>query len=149
MGDYYVKLIPLDPNFVPEQEKLRKLEEELLPVLHTWAAEVKIHIKDTPIFVDQGQNFETVSCPYCKQELDVGWWGNAMDTVFKSNFLDLEIDVPCCRRKVSLNDLEYYFPAGFARFIIELLEPGFIEEEYVEWLEEQLGFKLKQVKVKY
>ena len=77
MGDYYVKLIPIDPNFVPEQETLRKLEK-VLPALNSWATEVKINIEDTPIFVDQGQNFEIVSCPYCKQELDTGWWGNAM-----------------------------------------------------------------------
>jgi len=148
MGDYYVKLIPFDPNFVPKKETLDKLEG-LLPVLKTWALEVNIINKDQPIFIDQGQYFDSISCPFCNQQLDTEWWHKAINKASLTNFLNLKTLLPCCRKIISLNDLDYVFPAGFARFAIELLEPGLMEDDEVEWLQQQLGFKLKRIEAKY
>jgi hypothetical protein len=39
-------------------------------------------------------------------------------------FSNLVITTPCCGIASSLNELHYVWPAGFAQFSLELVEPG-------------------------
>ena len=48
----------------------------------------------------------------------------AMDQAYRFSFVDLAVSVPCCNAQLSLNDLRYEWPAGFARFILEAQSPG-------------------------
>ncbi len=47
-----------------------------------------------------------------------------MDDAFKVRFTALAVTTPCCGANVSLNDLNYEWPAGFARFVLEAMNPG-------------------------
>ena len=51
-------------------------------------------------------------------------WKEAMDEAYKNKFMDLSVVVPCCNSKTSLNELKYEWPAGFAQFGIEIVNPN-------------------------
>src|SRR5438132_12719946 len=88
MSDNWLILIPTDPEYMPDatsQEKAR----ELFASLVSDADEVDVYVTDGVRFVDQGENFSSVSCPKCGTKLDVGWWNLAMT---KACGVDAEID---------------------------------------------------------
>lgn len=37
-----------------------------------------------------------------------------MNKAAECEFISLKTEMPCCKRIISLNDLDYYFPCGFA-----------------------------------
>jgi hypothetical protein len=104
MGDDFLRFIPTDPRYVPESDAAdaaRHRLESLLPD----ADQVTVTLTDHVEFVDQGTNFERVSCPRCGAELDPGWWGGEMSASHTTAFAHLDVTVPCCNAKLSLNDL--------------------------------------------
>src|SRR5262245_9441285 len=111
------------------QTEAHRLYESFVPD----ADEVNIYLTDGVRFVDQGSNFESVACPKCGTKLDIDWWNMAMtracgvdadvevwdNGLFSEDepmFTNLTVTVPCCGSTLSLNDLHYDWPAGFARF---------------------------------
>jgi hypothetical protein len=58
---------------------------------------------------------------------------------------------PCCGSRVSLNDLRYEWPAGFARLVLEAWNPNVtrLDEEEVSKLEEVLGAPLRIIWTRY
>jgi len=59
---------------------------------------------------------------------DVGeWWSMAMEVGHEQHFKDLRVTTPCCALHTTLNDLEYSWPAGFARYTLEVLNPNIAE----------------------
>src|SRR2546421_11705112 len=123
MSDDYLRLIPLQPQFVPTAvagELARSRFADLVPD----AEEVTAVITEEVEFIDQGANFERVRCPNCGAELDKEWWQGRMDEAAAAAFSALDVAVPCCGLGVSLNDLSYELPAGFAKFVLEALNPN-------------------------
>jgi len=151
MSDNYLRLIPTDPEWVPDplaREKSRQLLEKMLPE----AQEITVDVGDHVGFVDQGANFESVGCPSCGAILDVEWWQGEMDKAMESNCADLSTSPPCCGRQTSLNDLRYVWPAGFARFTLEAMNPNRGEDldpTQLGQLEQLLGCKLRQIWAHY
>lgn len=41
-----------------------------------------------------------------------------MDNAYENLFIDLTFSTPCCKKKTSLNDLNYKWPAGFSKFVV-------------------------------
>ena len=150
MSDDILRLIPTDPDYVPDAETQRRacaLFASFIPQ----ASEVLIRTSDTIEFVDQGTNFERIVCPLCGVVLDNGWWQNAMDTAYVTGFADLGAPLPCCQKTVSLNDLHYQWPAGFARFVLEAHCPNIADLNYgqINALEEILGCSLRRIWAHY
>ena len=151
MSDNVLRLIPLEPEWVPDPqvgENARRLLQRLLPE----ASQVTIEVQDHVGFVDQGANFESVGCPACGASLDVGWWQAAMEKAMESQFADLAVSPPCCGARTSLNDLRYVWPAGFARFSLEAMNPnrsGDLDPAEIGQLEALLGCKLRQIWAHY
>ena len=151
MSDNYLRFIPLAPGYVPEasaQERARDL-------LHTYtprADEVRAQVWEHVQFVDCGSNLERVLCPACHADLlDDGRWGRMMDAAYEVLFTSLVIPMPCCGVRLSLNDLEYELPVGFARFMLEAWNPGIpnLEREQVHALEQTLGCQLRTIWAHY
>lgn len=121
MSDYIVKIIPIDPYFritdKQAQRALQFLKQNIKADL------VKLHIQESPAFVDCGSNLESISCPICNKPLDFGWWSVTMDKASKINFMDLSIKLPCCNKDSTLNDLLYYFPCGFSTVEYDIVNP--------------------------
>ena len=101
-------------------------------------------------FIDQGENFDKVSCNLCGQEIVIEHWQNAMDEAFERGFIDLDFITLCCHKKTSLNDLTYEMTAGFAKFVMTIIDAtNEIEEKDINNLEEILGTKLKIIWARY
>lgn len=146
MSDYIVKLIPADPFITVSEQSFEKamhyLERRVI------CDRVKSTISSTPMFIDCGENLERITCPNCGATIDFGWWGNVMNEAYGRSFSSLETTLPCCKSSVSLNDLEYCFPCGFARFAIEILNPLHdIGDDVIRSVESLLCVHCRVVKV--
>ena len=59
---------------------------------------------------------------------------------------------PCCGAATSLHDLDYDWPAGFARFVLQAREPalaGWLDDAAVARLEKALGTRVRQIRTRY
>jgi hypothetical protein len=148
MSSTDLKLISIDPGFVPDPIKEKKAKEFLNKLFKNCKIEI---IKTNNIeFVDQGSNFESISCNYCGRNIDMGIWQNAMDKAYKTEFKDLSFVTPCCHKSTSLNDLKYSWPAGFAKFVIGINDPPTdIKDDAVIELGTILGTRIRKVWAHY
>ncbi len=148
MSTTILKLIPANSRFVPEAQ----VQEEVLRTLVSIMAPsnmVRLVVSDDVQFIDQGQNWEHVCCPMCGQQIDE-WWTQAMDIAQAANFQNLEVQMPCCRKACSLNDLKYEGPTGFARFVIEVENPAnSLTAEQKQLVENKLGCELRVIWAHY
>jgi hypothetical protein len=46
-----------------------------------------------------------------------------MDSAYRNQFRCLRVTTPCCDAVSSLNDVIYDWPAGFARYVLEAVNP--------------------------
>jgi hypothetical protein len=150
VSDYYIKLIPTGPIYVPDAEARRRAEAQLaafLPETPSVPMRVSSRVTAEVAFVDPGGNFERVRCPQCGAELDLAWWGAAMDAAFETRFRALSVTLPCCGATRSLNDLRYEFPAGFARFVLQAENPNSfgLGAEQVQAIEHIVRSPLRQI----
>jgi hypothetical protein len=63
----------------------------------------------------------------------------------------LDVTVPCCGSTVSLNDLDYDWPAGFARFVVEARNPrvGNLSDAEMRELELIVRTRLRPIRARY
>jgi hypothetical protein len=123
MSDCILRIIPSDPAFVPDvdaQQSAASLVREAFPE----AGDVGLRTEDDVAFVDAGANFDAVFCPRCTRELARDWWAEAMDQAAAGSFVNLAMKLPCCGEATTLNDLRYEMPQGFARFVMEVMNPA-------------------------
>ncbi|MBV9851228.1 MAG: hypothetical protein JO250_16280 [Armatimonadetes bacterium] len=95
---------------------------------------------------------ERVLCPACHAGLlDDGRWTQMMDTACETLFTHLVMPMPCCGAWLSLNDLNYDWPVGFARFVLEARNPDVpdLERDQVRALERILDCRLRVIWVHY
>ncbi len=145
MSDNYLRLVPLDPEWIPSPDIAEKAVCILFKMLPA-AAHVCSRVENGVVFYDAGGNTETISCPTCGSELG-DWWGEAMAAAIASGFTNLSVVTPCCDAQTSLNDLDYVWPAAFGSFVLEATNPGvsaFTDAQRAA-LEEALGARLKTV----
>lgn len=150
MSDNYLRLIPEDSEYVPDSSASAQAVSILQSVVPV-TAKVGTTITEEVRFIDQGENFERVACPKCRTSLDE-WWTMEMDRAWKDHFNDLSTITPCCGANVSLNDFEYEWPAGFARFVLEVRNPSlerWLEPAHMARLESILKCKPRQVLARY
>ena len=150
MSTAVLKLTPTQPDFVPAEEarqEARRFLASMLPASRAVAAKVFDSIE----FVDAGENFRRVSCPNCGKEIDGAWWSEAMSEAHAARFRRLEVAVPCCGAEISLNDLNYDFPQGFARFVLQAIDPNVaaLDSEATGMLERILGCPLRVIWAHY
>lgn len=149
MSDNILKLIPSSPNYLPGKESIDQAVS-LLKISIPSIVDIKVMVSEKVRFIDSGTNWERILCPNCSAPIDMEWWQNAMDKAFKNGFRDLCINVPCCGSETTLNDLRYDWPAGFARFSIEIHNPRIeIPNEVLKRLEAILGVSLRKIWAHY
>jgi hypothetical protein len=81
---YYLSLIPEEPTYVPPavaQTQAREafrafLKKKAFHLLDKSEVEIEVKVSDDIQFVDQGVNFESVSCPACGTEIESESWKN-------------------------------------------------------------------------
>lgn len=144
MSDHIVKIIPKDPFCKISEQALQAAKNFLEKQIH--CDFIAVECNETPIFVDCGENLEKLSCPKCGAELDFAWWGEAMDKAAQTAFTALETVAPCCKKILSLNDLTYYFPCGFACCLICMFNPEqVIDDKLIDTIQNILGTRVSIV----
>ncbi|MBZ0282293.1 MAG: hypothetical protein K8L97_16245 [Anaerolineae bacterium] len=145
MSDHFLILIPDELSYVPEIHA----QDKMLQLLRSFGFDddmIQMTTSESVQFIDQGANFEHILCPLCKNELQLEQWQLLMDAAYRTGFAQLEVVVPCCSQSTSLNDLIYQWPAGFARFRIEIFNPSSdINETQMHVLETALGYKARKI----
>lgn len=151
MGFSYLRIIPDDPAWTPEPAIAERLATVAREMFASRSEEVSVGDRGEIVFVDTGELFEEVRCPHCGSVIDIGWWKSRMSEAHANGFTDLRIKTPCCGFETSLNDLDYRPPAGFARFIIEVLnlEYEYAQEEEMAELSAVAGRPLRQIAAHY
>jgi hypothetical protein len=147
MGDHLLRLIPSDPEWVPDEVALRRavrVLRGLVPDADRVTATVHEHV----VFVDAGSNAERIDCPGCGGELDGGWWSARMERASAGEFARLAVTTPCCETPTTLNELGYVWPAGFARVEIAAVNParGWLTQDERARVELALGHELREVR---
>ena len=149
MSDDVLKLISSSTTYAPSEEAIDKalaIIKETLP----FANNVKVEVSESPRFINQGSNWERVVCPNCNAVIDTSWWQHAMDEAYESGFRNLAVKVPCCGTETYLNELKYEWPAGFARFSIEIWSSELdITGLKLQELEIALGSSLTKIWARY
>ncbi|WNS45264.1 hypothetical protein [Paenibacillus sp. MMS20-IR301] len=140
MSSYIVKIIPENDKIVPSQTERTSIINQLKEV--TSSTEIIERLYDEVTFIDAGANFEGIACNHCLRELDTGWWAEQVDVSSSNKFNDLLVTTPCCCSLVSLNELKYIWPAGFAKYAIELLNPDEADVIEIEKITSAQSFKL-------
>ena len=148
MSTSALKIISTDPSYIPLKTQLDNAKKFLSKIYK--AEKTEYITTETIEFVDQGENFVSVSCNLCGREINMESWQVEMDKAYKKQFSDLVFITPCCHKKTSLNDLHYKSPAGFAKFFISIMDPqnGLTEME-IKQLQDVLGTKLRIVWARY
>jgi len=95
-----LRLIPVDPKFTPSAD-VQQRNQRLFQSFFSATIEVTAYITADVRFVDHGQNFERVRCPFCHSALETKWWQSAMDTAQPSGFEHLAVVTPCCGTNTS------------------------------------------------
>ncbi|MEO3946165.1 hypothetical protein [Gorillibacterium sp. CAU 1737] len=148
MSDVVVKVIPKDPEFVPSETSLGLVQEWIK--LNVSNEETKYMLTDEVRFIDQGENFESICCPFCLNRIDLEWWSEQMDRASETAFHQLSVVTECCSKATSLNDLNYKWNAGFSRFSIEIRNPqDELKIEHTEYLEQLMGCPIRKVVAYY
>lgn len=145
MSDNWLQFIPSDPDFQPtisSAEAARQLLASFVPD----ADEVNAEFKSSKQFFHPGGNWSGVKCPACGADLEE-WWEQAMGTASKTAFANLAVSTPCCGASTSLNDLNYVWPAGFGRFVLEAMNPNIenLTPSQENQLAERLGRELRKI----
>lgn len=142
MSEYVVKIIPRNPFYKGSVSALQSVKDLFERQIDCDVIEVTS--AETPVFVDCGANLEKIYCPQCGAELDFDWWGEAMGRAAEGEFMSLETEMPCCKRIVSLNDLNYEFPCGFACCLICIYNPKqFMKDDVIESVKGILGTEVR------
>lgn len=155
MSDFYVRLIPTDPSWQPAPdaaEDATAYVRGLFAGPGDGADEVAHEYFEQIQFIDAGENTQHVTCPACGKVIGLEW---VFDVVSERHpdLGDLGVDVPCCGVGVSLNDLEYDWPVGFARFQITVMngtrDDYELQPDELARVEALLGHPVRQVLAHY
>lgn len=146
MSDNMIRLIPTDPTFVPDDSQARAVVA-LLATIAPQADRIDFVDEGTVVFVDAGENFESISCGSCGADIDFDWWGEEMGAASANDFSNLATTAPCCGATTTLNDLVYSWPQGFARWRVEVTNPGVgqLDSETEQALSLALGHPIRLI----
>ena len=144
MSDQVFKYVPVDPQFQPTVGNALRAER-LLHGLFPAAAVRSLSNREVT-FVDSGGEARGVRCPTCGADLGQ-WWRGAMALASADHFASLEVRLPCCRERISLNELRYGWPAAFGRFVLEVADPGApgLSPAQMLTLSRELGCVLREI----
>jgi hypothetical protein len=148
VSDTLISLVPQDRNFVPK-EVSRERAVSLLRAFAPAADEVCETLSEEVEFIDCGGNWSGVQCPACGMDAEP-WFGDEMSRCYEqSHFRDLRAIAPCCGSVVFLDALNFGWPVGFARFVLDARNPRLgsteLPREQHQALEEALGCPLRVI----
>ena len=152
MSDNWLRVIPTDPTFVPGSQVVRRgvdLLARLAPASASGEAAREVDFGKTD-FVDAGTNFQSVTCPWCDNAIDLDLWHDWMRTAAAKEFKQLHVRTRCCDVTTSLNELRYDWPQGFARWCLEVMNPTApLSDAQLEDVAEAVGHQIRAIYAHY
>ena len=101
-------------------------------------------------------------CPACQARLkldhfkeedpNVAWWYDLSDKMGEQSIGTVVTTMPCCQKEVHAIYLEFDWPAGFARFEMNVMNPNVVANlatSQLHQLETIFGCQLRQVRAYY
>ena len=144
MSDQIIRIITTNPYEIVSKESLEKAKSYLME--NITCEKISIIINEHPEFKDCGENLQQILCPECNSKISFEKCFELMYYAYENNFSDLMVEVPCCGKKVSLNDLEYISACGFSTCAIKILNPhNLIDEELVKKIAEILNTDVRLI----
>lgn len=146
MSDVWIHIIPESPDYVPDEDAVRRAIE-LLRQFTPRAETITADTSPRRRFIDCGENFERVLCPSCGHYVAIDEWADWMDREQKADFPLAPHALPCCAAERSLADLIYDWPQGFARFSLGTRNPDITElsDHQLAQLGATLGCRVQSV----
>lgn len=150
MPDHFLVVIPTDPK-----DALPESADGIRTALAELAGSEESRVKDYGKlqFIDAGENLEAVTCPKCATEIPQETWEDWMsrDWHGEDGFHLHRHKAPCCGANVTLNDLVYHGPQGFARWFVSARDSNKapLSDQDMSRLEQIAGLKLKAIYQKY
>ena len=142
MSDNWIRIVPTDPEWTPDQEH-EATAVRLLRKLMPGAEDVSVERSAEIAFIDAGSNQGATSCRRCGTSVSEEWWAAALSRSYdNSRFNDRMMPVPCCGAPTDLNDLDYGdFPVAFASWWVDCTNPdaGRLNEQAVGSISDALG----------
>ena len=150
MSDHFLVVIPADPK-ADLPDTAPALRDELARIAGTDEARIKDYGKLQ--FIDCGENYERIGCPICGKDITIAQWHEWMDEDWhgEEGFHLHSHVTPCCETKLTLNDLVYEWPQGFARWFVGARNPGRgpLTPDEVAALEAVAGLRLRAIAQMY
>lgn len=153
MSDTFLKLVPLDPSFVPGTREQAEAVA-LLSAAFPEGEDVEAEVYDTVTFIDNGENTEAIICTVCGRSLEFADELAAevmrqLNDAIDAGLVSTEtIAMPCCRSIVAVTSVRFDWPAGFARFELSIRNPNTprpMPDEVRRRLEVALGSPLLEI----
>ncbi|MGK2870154.1 MAG: hypothetical protein ACSLFA_26610 [Mycobacterium sp.] len=120
MSADWTTVFPTDPFWVPSRDRA-DAAAAVFGCLVDGESDVEVRTVKQLLFESAGADFGTASCPMCAAVVaqnpeDMGWFTGQLDRVFAEleSSRTLQATMPCCGVSVSMNDVLYDPPAGFA-----------------------------------
>jgi hypothetical protein len=146
MSESYAVVIPVDPK-AALPETAEAVREALARIVGTDRSRVKDYGKLQ--FIDCGESFETLACPACAASIGMDVWSGWMDEDWhgEDGFRLHRHPTPCCNESVTLNDLVYFRPQGFARWFVSAYDTthGPLTEDETRALSKVAGMPLRAI----
>jgi len=142
-----LKLIPKETIDTKDVETLKNIL--LFIKEHFPLNEAGLFIGHNPVFVDCGENFESIYCPNCKSDMTTDWQ-HLMGKASEKNFNDLKIITTCCNSSTNLDELDYKDHCGFSKiiFTVDSYQKG-SEKKLIADIKEKFGFQLEPIFARY
>jgi hypothetical protein len=123
-------LIPTDPDWQPTAEAAVGAVEYVAGIFagpgdHVEAVQSAFYQRIT--LIDGGEYMQDVFCPRCDAAIGLDWFWNLLiyrnhgRTVGEPAIDDLGVIVPCCVTPLTLPELRFEAPVGFARFEVSAM----------------------------
>jgi hypothetical protein len=129
MSDLFIRVIPTDPEWQPTAEAASRTVKYVAglftgPGDHAEAVEPIYYESIT--LIDGGEYMEGLFCPRCEADIGLDWFWELVDErndgrmIGEPTIHDLSVEVPCCAAALTLSELRFKAPVGFARFEVSV-----------------------------
>ncbi|WP_433063626.1 hypothetical protein [Dactylosporangium sp. CS-033363] len=130
MSELYIRVIPMDPQWQPTEEAAARAADYVAALFAgpgDHVESVKPVFYERTTLIDSGEYLEDVVCPRCAASIGVDWfWDlliarNGGRRIGEPTIDELGVSVPCCGAALTLPELRFDGPVGFARFEVSAM----------------------------
>ena len=145
MSSHSLFLVPTDPEWQPTVEAVERTVA-LLRTMAQYPDGIDHEFFDKIQLFHPYANWDGAKCPACGNEVEDWFHDSVGDFLENPDMAHLRAVTPCCATATSLNDLDFAWPCGFGRFVIEGDNAGAVPDgAQVLALEASLGTKLRVI----